>query len=341
MTKDRNLIETIALTFDNIKYVIATTNHDTNIDFLVTLRNEMSEQKGDWKNTSLILLCNTLNDSIRGGSRNLTGEGLPLHVSQIAGNLEDMLHKSPLTPMEQRVVSHYLKQMEANHHLENSSFLDFEDALSLVNKGNLENEDYRSLQYFHDSGLEELVKQQELEQEASSKWKKIENQIEKRLTENSNQFEEIERLRSLGNPKEKLEETFDKGSSKLNKDDWFTVDFSDIENWKEAAKEKRAIEFDSESIKAKVNINGEINTLELWKRPNSNTAAGLRNWNILIFYPEYQEGQVVEISFPFDRNTKKEFLNSTSKKIARTSGYSVIAELELNDARVYFWASGL
>ena len=250
--------QTIALTFDNIKYVIATTNHDTNIDFLVTLRNEMSEQKGDWENTSLILLCNTLNDSIRGGSRNLTGEGLPLHVSQIAGNLEDMLHESPLTPMEQRVVSHYLKQMEANHHLENSSFLDFEDALSLVNKGNLENEDYRSLQYFHDSGLEELVKQQELEQEASSKWKKIENQIEKRLTENSNQFEEIERLRSLGNPKEKLEETFDKGSSKLNKDDWFTVDFSDIENWKEAAKEKRAIEFDSESIKAKVNINGEI-----------------------------------------------------------------------------------
>ena len=76
---------------------------------------------------------------------------------------------------------------------------------------------------------------------------------------------------------------------------------------------------------------GKSNTLELWKRPNSNTAAGLRNWNILIFYPEYQEGQVVEIIFPFDRNTKKEFLNSTSKKIARTSGYSVIAELELND----------
>ncbi len=321
--------QTIALKFGDINYVIATTNDDTNIDFLVTLRNEMSEQTGNWKNTSLILLCNTLNDSIRGGSRDLTGEGLPLHVSQIAGNLEEMLHNSTLTPMEKKVVSHYLREMEANHHLENSSFLDFEDALSLVNKGSLENEDYRSLQYFHDCRLEELVKQQELEPEYSGKWKKLENQIDKRLTENSNQFEEIERLRNLGNPKEKLEETFDKGSSRLNKDDWFTVDFSDIENWKEAAKEKRAIEFNSEKIKAIVKIDGKTQTLELWKRPNSNTAAGQRNWSILIFYPEYQEGQEVEISLPFDRNTKKEFLNSTSKKIARTSGHSVIAELEL------------
>ncbi|MGQ0514586.1 hypothetical protein ACT453_18350, partial [Bacillus sp. D-CC] len=75
--------ETIALRFGKIKYVIATTSNNTNIDFLVTLRNKMSEQKGDWENTSLILLCNTLNDSIRGGSRDLIGEGLPLHVNQI------------------------------------------------------------------------------------------------------------------------------------------------------------------------------------------------------------------------------------------------------------------
>ncbi|WP_158591822.1 DNA phosphorothioation-dependent restriction protein DptH [Oceanobacillus halophilus] len=322
--------ETIALEFGDTKYVIATTNNDTNIDFLVTLRNEMSEQTGIWQKTSLILLCNTLNDSIRGGSRDLTGEGLPLHVSQIAGNLEELLQNSKLNPIEKKIASHYLKEMEASHHLENSSFLDFEDVLSLVNKGNLEKEDYRSLQYFYDSGLEDLVKQQELEAEDSKRWRTIENQIDKRLTENSNQFEEVERLRSLGNPKEKLEETFDKGSSKLNNDEWFTVDFSDIEEWKQAAKAKRAIEFKSENIKAKVEIDGETKTLELWSRPKSNTAAGQRNWSILVFYPDYQEGQKLEITFPFDRNTKKEFLNSTSKKIARSSGYSIIAELELN-----------
>ena len=86
--------ETIALKFGDIKYVIATTNDNTTIDFLVTLRNEMSEQLGQWENTSLIFLCNTLNDSIRGGSRDLTNEGLPLHVSQIVGNLDDLMSRS-------------------------------------------------------------------------------------------------------------------------------------------------------------------------------------------------------------------------------------------------------
>ena len=35
------------------------------LTFLVTLRNEMSEQLGQWENTSLIFLCDTLNDSIQ------------------------------------------------------------------------------------------------------------------------------------------------------------------------------------------------------------------------------------------------------------------------------------
>ncbi|MGQ0439818.1 hypothetical protein ACT4UT_22500, partial [Bacillus sp. B-TM1] len=76
----------------------------------------------------------------------------------------------------------------------------------------------------------------------------------KRLTENNSQHEEIESLRSLGNPKEKLEEAYDKGGTKLNKEDWYTVDFSDIEDWKEATKNKRAIEFYAE----KVNVSSQF-----------------------------------------------------------------------------------
>ncbi|SIQ07690.1 DNA phosphorothioation-dependent restriction protein DptH [Bacillus cereus] len=317
--------ETIALRFGKIKYVIATTSNNTNIDFLVTLRNEMSKQKGDWENTALILLCNTLNDSIRGGSRDLIGEGLPLHVNQIAGNLNQLLLESNLNPIERKMASHYLNRKKSEHQLANSSFLDFEDVLALVNKGNLEHEDCRSLQYFYDSKLEDLVKEQESHSIDSSKWKNLEREINKRLTENNSQHEEIERLRSLGNPKEKLEETYDKGGNKLNKENWYTVDFSDIEDWKEATKQKKAIEFYAEKVKITV----ESQTLQFWKRPQSSTAAGRRNWSFIIFHPTYKEGEKIEITLPFDRHTKKEFLNSTSKKIARTRGYSLIAELKL------------
>ncbi|MGQ0515771.1 hypothetical protein ACT453_30185, partial [Bacillus sp. D-CC] len=117
------------------------------------------------------------------------------------------------------------------------------------NKGNLEKKDYRALQYFYDSGLEDLLKEQESQSTDSGKWKQLERKIDKRLTENNSQHEEIESLRSLGNPKEKLEEAYDKGGTKLNKEDWYTVDFSDIEDWKEATKNKRAIEFYAEKVK--------------------------------------------------------------------------------------------
>ncbi len=108
----------------------------------------MSEQVGQWKNTSLIFLCNTLNDSIRGGSRDLTGEGLPLHVSEIVGNLDELMSKSQLTPTEKEITRHYLKRRESEHRIENSSFLDFEDMLTLVNKGEIKNADYLNLHYF-------------------------------------------------------------------------------------------------------------------------------------------------------------------------------------------------
>ncbi len=324
--------KTIALLFGKMRYVIATTSNNTNIDFLVTLRNEMSKQKGQWENTSLILLCNTLNDSIRGGSRNLTGEGLPLHVNQVAGNLNQLLLNSDLNPIERKITSHYLNRRKSEHQLENSSFLDFEDVLTLVNKGKLEDENYRSLQYFYDSGLEDLVKEQELQTADSAKWKQLEKAIDKRLTGNNIQHEEIERLRSLGNPKEKLEEIYDKGGSKLNKEDWYTLDFSDIEDWKEATKEKRAIEFYAEKVKVSV----EAQSIQFWKRPKSNTTAGRRNWSFIIFHPSFKEGEKVEITLPFDRHTKKEFLNSNSKKIARTSGRSLIAELKLGQGGATF-----
>lgn len=316
--------ETFALQLGKIKYVIATTNN-TNIDFLVTLRNKMSEQKEEWENTSLILLCNTLNDSIRGGSRDLTGEGLPLHVSQIAGNLDSLLLTSNLNSIERKISSHYLNKRKTEHYLENSSFLDFEDVLSLVNKGTLASEDYRSLQYFYDSGLDDLIKEQKLQPSDSGKWKQLEKKIDKRLTENNSEYEEIERIRSLGNPKDKLDEAYDKGGTKLNREDWHNVDYSEIEDWKEATKKKRAIEFSAEKVRVSV----DSKPLTFWKRPKSDTTAGRRNWSFLIFNPNYKEGEKVEITIPFDRHTKKEFLNSTSKKVARTSGYSVIVELLL------------
>ncbi len=144
------------------------------------------------------------------------------------------------------------------------------------------------------------------------------------------QHEEVERLRSLGNPKEKLEDQFDKGGSKLDKDDWFEVDYASIVDWKEQMKLKRDISFESEKVRTVVLDGDEKQVLDVWKRPKSITAAGRRNWSFVIFHPNYQEGQKIEITLPFDRHTQTKFLNSTSKKIAVNEVVQSLQHLNLD-----------
>lgn len=329
--------DTIALRFGDMKYVIATTNNNTTIDFLVTLRNEMSEQRGQWENTSLIFICNTLNDSIRGGSRDLTNEGLPLHVSQIVGNLDDLVSRSLLTPAEKVVTRHYLKKREFEHRVENSSFLDFEEVLALVNQGKIAVEAYEDMGYFQDPKLEDMVREQETVPYETSKWKTLQREIDRRLDDNTTQHKEVERIRSLGNYKERLEEQFGNGGSKLSDDEnWYKESFETIGNWKDQVKSTQKIAFETDKVKADLLLNDQKEPLTVWQRPRSHTAAGRRNLSFIIFHPNYQVGENVELILPFDRRTKTEFLNSTSKKVAVSRGQSIIANVKLEPSGITF-----
>ena len=73
--KGNERYETIALTYQGYKFVIAIVNETITSSFLVTLRNAMSLQRGEWKNASLILLTSNLQDSIKDGSINLIHRG--------------------------------------------------------------------------------------------------------------------------------------------------------------------------------------------------------------------------------------------------------------------------
>ncbi|PUB13379.1 DNA phosphorothioation-dependent restriction protein DptH [Paenisporosarcina sp. OV554] len=323
--------ETFSLVFNQTKFVIASTNDNTSIDFLVTLRNEMSEQKGQWKNTALIMICNTLNDSIKGGSRDLTSEGLPLHVSQIVGNLEELLFKCELIDSEKVVLRHYLNKREAEHRIENSSFLDFEDVLSLLKKARLDQGDFAALNYFPDSNLEKLVEIRDSYEYENHKWKKEDKNIASRLEENTSLFEDVERTRLLGNEKEKLEDQFDKGAMKLRKEDWASTDFQELKEWMVKVNERKEISFDNDKVKSHL-VGEQMNLgLTTWLRPKSDTAAGRRNWSLIVFHPDYIQGETIEIRFPFDRNTSDKFLNATSLKFTKSKGHSLIVSIKLEE----------
>src|SRR5690625_3939211 len=299
----------------------------------------MSEQKAQWKNTSLLFISNTLNDSIRGGSIDITSEGFPLHVRHLVGNLDEMVQQSSILSSEKEIIRHYLKNRLSEYKIENASFLDFEDILAILNKSEMLQTDYFSLHYFPDENLNEMIKERDSFPYESRDWNKLQGTIDHRLSKNNMQHEEIDSMRSLGNAEERLVEKFDNGGEKLKDDYWYTIDFETIQKWEEKVKATQDITFTPEKVKvylkdkedAKKNVQ-----LDHWQRPKAMTAAGQRNWNFIIFYPSYQEGEEVQITLPFDRRTSKQFLNSTSGKTTLSKGHSLVTTVKLEKAGATF-----
>lgn len=323
---------TNSLNFSTGKLVIAS-SLDTDIDYLVTLRNEMSEQSGQWSNTSLMILTDNLNDSIRGGSIDLTSEGRPLHISKIIQHLDQQLASSDLSKSEQMIIADYLKRRNQQKQITNGSFLDFIDILGLLHKDTLDSDDYTSLQYFQDGDLSSLIRERDEKNVGSASWKKINRQIENRLSENHELFEDVERYFTLGNTREKLEERFDNGATKLKEDTWQQADYTVLKEWEEKAKSNRDIQFISEKMIAKTD-GSKLPTSHFWKRPQSETKSGQRTWHIIVF--STQEADTVQIHLPFDRFTSKQFLDNKSAKSTVSSGHSLITTIENNSTQVTF-----
>src|SRR5699024_8275628 len=76
--------------------------------------------------------------------------------------------------------------------------------------------------------------------------------------------------------------------------------------------------------------------LEHWLRPKTTTAAGRRNWNIIVFHPNYRVEDEVHITLPFDRHTSEKFLNSISRKTTIRKGYSLVTKVKSEQAVATF-----
>lgn len=320
---------TDALRYGNHTYVIATTLDGTHIDFIVTLRNLMSEQRGEWKNTSLVIISDNLLDSISGGSKDLTSEGMPLHASQMVNNLEEHVKDSKLVGEDKEVLLHYLKETEGRYYADQPSFLDYEEVLTWSNGETINDEDYKALGCFKDSKLGELIEARDVEVENSGKYKKLQKEIDKRLTQNVEMFDEVSRLRELGNGEERLVSLFDDFGKKLYKDE-DGIDLKDVLKAKEKVAERKDIFFkDDEITIVRKSTNSKINSF--WPKNPKN-----RSYDIIIFLPDYEVSEEIEVKLPFSRNTSESFILKRSSKFVTSKGHSLYANIKLEEGNLTF-----
>ncbi|MGG0176415.1 DNA phosphorothioation-dependent restriction protein DptH [Gottfriedia acidiceleris] len=304
---------TFCLVIKNIRVVIAATIDNVTPDFLVTLRNNVGEQKGDWSNTALLSICHETLDSIRGGSSDLQKEGMPLHVKTITKNLKKEIEKSNLSKSEQEVALFFLNEKLEDMILQPNIF-DFAEVLGLLSQGSLKREDFHNLGLFYDENIEQFTP----------------SQIRKRLAENHEFYEKILHFHEYENLDQQLEKLFDeKGVTRLKKDDWKNETFRFVKESNENATiPKKALTY-IENTQAKINKN-----LIYWDRPIQETKAGLRKRHIIIF--NENKSDVINIDFEFDQRLKKEFIHPKSRDLCTVSGNFLKLELKPKVGAVSF-----
>lgn len=289
---------TFAINPNGVKVVVAATVNNVTPDFLVTLRNKVGEQKGEWENTALLSICHETLDSIRGGSSDVQKEGMPLHVKSITKKLEEEIDKSELNKAEKEVAKYYLKQKLDDMVLQPELF-DFAEVLGLLSQGSITKKDYRNLSLFYDEKLDQFTA----------------TQIRKRLEENNNLFKRVQHIHEYENLDQHLERSFDdRGVSKLKKDDWQDLDYSFVktshENYLQVG--KKYLEY-YESPK-KLTEQGLI----YWEKPVKETKTGQKKRHIIVFNPEKRP--LVSILFSFEGFLKKDFIHKNSEPYAEASG---------------------
>lgn len=286
---------------NDIKVVVVNSNN-VSVDYLVTLRNQVTTQDGVWKDTALLIICYNIIDSIYDGMRNLEKEDMPLNINIIKDNLKDEIDSSKsLSKVDKVVTKFYLdKKIEDSFQ---TTLWDYEDILSIINKGKIEENDYKNLGIFPDSALETY---------------KSQKSKENRLEENAENFHYVSLCNQYDNTKEELEKRYDStGVNLLTKQDWPTVDFNKIHKSHE-----KLLNF-TKSLNYQENLNKFTNEGCLyWEKPLKSTAAGRRKRQIIVFN-ENNKVNEVSFKFKFDGKLERMYLDKNSLDICSISNNSL------------------
>lgn len=320
--ENNGIYESIALSYGKQKYVLASTLDNTHIDFLVTLRNLMSKQEGSWENASLIIITENTLDSIQGGSKDLTSEGMPLHVSQIVKDLGSLIEESNLSKANVELLKHYLNEREDLHVVHKTTFIDFEDILSWTLKETITKDDYDALGYFKDSELEKQIAERDQYRPDSGKYKSLQKEIDQRLHVNAHKYEEVARLRELGNGQDRLVDMYDDWGKDLYKGEK-EIELEQILKAERKVAERKKVDFKEDQFTVTQQTTGQKIKSYWLKKVKA------RTYDIIVFELNYTAGEALEIRLPFTQKTDGAHITNNKDKLVSAERQALLVNLPL------------
>lgn len=297
--------------FSSEKYSYSTIGYqkeDTNVlfvapintitqDFLVTVRNRVNENSGDWKNTAVFFVVYDALDSIIGGSYDMSQKDAPFNVNTIRKDIErEISNNSEIKESEKDFLTLYLNDITQST---NSSLRDYEIIFNALSNKTIEKNDYANMGFFPDSSLDSLQKKERL----------------KRIERNKESFNEIENFHALFEPREKIEDYVigDTLINKLSKEDsWKETDYKEVINGLNKKDEQKStkIEFSEDMLTS--------DNSDEWLRLAGKTAT--KRKKLFILLSNHHAETNLNYSIKFDGNVKKTFVVDTNTFLYSENG---------------------
>ncbi|MFD0672238.1 DNA phosphorothioation-dependent restriction protein DptH [Cohnella sp. GCM10027633] len=277
-----NVYNTFSFDVSGVRLVIANTSVEVNPDFLVTLRNQVGEQKGVWKDTALFSIVSRQLDSISGGSSDLQKEGMPLHPSAFVKKLQAEIQNNALANVDRIILDYRMGQILEDLSFQQVTFFDFEEIFSAISKGVINQGDYEHFGLFHDSELHTYSV----------------GQIKSRLELNRELFDYVQKVHATnfdeGLLERKIALRYARDLADENK--WMKTEFTDVlKGFEDAKVEGATVELSEIRIHKKLNF---------WERSLKDTKAGKRKRHIIVFNPEHLEEVQIIANFLLEGEVK-------------------------------------
>ncbi len=194
-----------------------------NENYISTLRDEVAGQARDFAGTALLIVHNSLLDTLINSADDLAVEGMPWATETIKSDLEDQIHDQP---KPSRVLLCLLRWQAEILDDQDGSMFGYEQLFGAMSTGN--DPDLTSLGLLPDSGIAEMSS---------------DAQIEKRLKDNRKLYEEIDNVvhhfpEEIGERLSDFGDKFVKEQfTKSEQDDWKSIDVQTY--WNEADEQRQ------------------------------------------------------------------------------------------------------
>ncbi|NFK10061.1 DNA phosphorothioation-dependent restriction protein DptH [Clostridium botulinum] len=305
---------TYSITFNNIILIVAATIDGVNPDFLATLRNEVSNNmKSQFKNSAILFIHTSNKDTIIDGVINFKKEGMPFHSKTLIKDIDYLIDTSNLALSAKYVLKSDLIRREREDSDEGQSILQYSDIVSIINKGYIDDYEFKEFELFRDPKLDTIND----EKEAIS-----------RLKENSQAYLKIDNIHKYGGDIESNLEKFldETGKKKLANKAWFNEEYKVVRQSMDNYDEKDII-YEGSSIE---NISKE----DYWEKEEGPTKSQRRKRSIIVFNKD--KVNTIKLSFAFDnkleamkdKGVKCDFGRNVSAKINNRKINVILEDLE-------------